>query len=60
MKTVKGTHPLAILAMMVLAQHIHVIWRLPPGDANYPLRCSLIKASFSRRQTKNGHIHASR
>jgi putative transposase len=38
MRTVKGTHPLAILSMVVLPQHLHVMWRVPPGDADYPLR----------------------
>ena len=48
-KTVKTAHPFAILAMVVLPEHLHAIWRLPPGDVDYPLRWSLIKAGFSRR-----------
>jgi len=48
MRTVKGTHPLAILSMVVLPQHLHVIWRVPPGDADYPLRWALIKRRVSR------------
>ncbi|MEQ1834861.1 MAG: hypothetical protein ABL862_00175 [Candidatus Nitrotoga sp.] len=60
MKTVKDAHPFAILAMVVLPEHLHVIWRLPPGDADYPLRWSLIKAGFSRRLAKGEHIHADR
>ena len=60
MKSVKDAHPFAILAMVVLPEHLHAIWRLPPDDADYPLRWSLIKAGFSRRLAKGEHICASR
>ncbi|MDO9102554.1 MAG: transposase [Candidatus Nitrotoga sp.] len=60
MKTVKDAHPFAILAMVVLPEHLHAIWRLPSGDTYYPLRWSLIKAGFSRRLAKGEHIRASR
>ena len=60
MKTVKDAYPFAILAMVVLPEHLHAIWRLPPGDADYPLRWSLIKAGFSRRLAKGEHLRASR
>jgi putative transposase len=46
---VKAAHPFALLAMVVLPEHLHAIWRLPPGDADYPMRWALIKAGFSRR-----------
>jgi putative transposase len=38
----------------------HTIWRLPSGDADYPLRWSLLKAGFSRRLGKVESIRASR
>ena len=60
MKTVKDAHPFAILAMVVLLERLHVIWRLPPGDADYSMRWLLIKAGFSRRLVKGEHIRASR
>ena len=31
---VKNAHPFAVVAMVVLPEHLHAIWRLPPGDAN--------------------------
>ena len=47
MKTVKeDAHPFAILAMVVLPECLHVIWRLPPGEADYLLHWLLIKAGF--------------
>ena len=45
---VKQAHPFSIVAMVVLPEHLHTIWRLPEGDADYPKRWSLIKAGFSR------------
>ncbi len=60
MKNVKETHPFAIVAMVVLPEHPHAVWRLPPGDADYPLRWSLIKARFSRQWVKDERIRKSR
>ena len=60
MKTVKAAHPFAVLAMVVLPEHRHALWRLPLNDADYPLRWSLIKAGFSRRMEKDERIRASR
>jgi putative transposase len=57
---VKEAHTFVTLAMVVLPEHLHAIWRLPPGDADYPLRWSQIKAGFSRRLPKGERIRASR
>lgn len=57
---VKARHPFSIIAMVVLPEHLHAIWRLPPGGADFPLRWSLIKAGFSRRLEKSETIRASR
>ena len=58
--TVKRAHRFAIVAMVVLPEHLHAIWRLPPDDADYPMRWSLIKAGFSRCVEKVEYVHASR
>ena len=60
MTAVKNAHPYTVLAMVVLPEHLHAIWRLPLGDVDYPLRWSLIKAGFSRRLPKNERISTSR
>jgi putative transposase len=57
---VKLAHPFSIVAMVVLPEHLHAIWRLPPGDADYPMRWSLIKAGFSRRLPSDECVPASR
>jgi putative transposase len=40
--------PFETVAICVLPDHIHAIWQLPPNDADFPLRWSLIKSGFSR------------
>ena len=34
--------------MVVLTDHLHAIWSLPEGDADFAVRWRLIKATFSR------------
>jgi putative transposase len=34
---------------VILPDHFHSLWTLPPGDADYATRWMLIKAGFSRR-----------
>jgi len=47
-RKVKNDHPFLIDAMVVLPDHLHCIWTLPPDDADYKTRWALIKAGFSR------------
>ena len=54
MRRVRRDHPFAIEAMVVLPDHLHAIWRLPPGDAAYPTRWRLIKAGFTRALARHG------
>ncbi len=42
-------HPFTTIAICILPEHIHAIWQLPPNDANYALRWSIIKSLFSRQ-----------
>ena len=60
LRKIRLSYPFEILAMVVLPDHLHVIWELPQGDANFPLRWSLIKAAFSREMPKTELIHPSR
>ena len=41
-------HPFGIDAFVVLPDHIHAIWTLPVGEADFSLRWRLIKQRFSR------------
>jgi len=40
--------PFVIDAMVVLPDHIHAVWTLPEGDADYSVRWRWIKIRFSR------------
>ena len=59
-RKIRQSHPFDIIAMVVLPDHLHAIWRLPEGDADFPLRWSLIKGAFSRAIPKNEAIRRSR
>lgn len=45
---VQRVHPFAIEAIVILPDHLHSVWRLPPSDADYSTRWRLIKTEFSR------------
>jgi putative transposase len=42
-------YPFVIEAMVVLPEHLHSIWTLPPGDNDFSNRWRLIKNYFTRR-----------
>jgi putative transposase len=42
-----AAHPWTTIAVCVLPNHLHAIWRLPEGDADHALRWRLLKARFS-------------
>ncbi|NEP03008.1 MAG: transposase [Symploca sp. SIO2E9] len=47
-QAVKTNHPFTIDAIIVLPDHLHCLWTLPPGDANFSTGWRLIKTTFSR------------
>lgn len=59
-RTIRQSHPFDIVAMVVLPDHLHAIWRLPLEDADFPLRWSLIKGVFSRAIPKTEVVRRSR
>jgi putative transposase len=60
MREVKGRHPFQIDAMVILPDHLHAMWTMPEGDADFPKRWMLIKAGFSRRISEGEPRSASR
>jgi putative transposase len=44
-----AVRPFEVLAIVVLPEHLHCVWRLPPGDADNANRWAQIKSGFSRR-----------
>src|SRR5215510_1383493 len=45
--------PFTIDAFVVLPDHLHAIWTLPPGDADFSTRWRLIKSRFARALPKS-------
>lgn len=51
-RKVQTRYPFTLEAICLLPDHLHCIWTLPEGDANYSLRWSEIKKSFSHQYIK--------
>jgi putative transposase len=48
MRRVRKTRPFRIEAIVVLPDHLHCIWTLPPGDSDFSTRWRLIKTAFAK------------
>src|SRR6516164_4193090 len=59
-RQVRSRHPFTIEAAVVLPDHLHAIWTLPEGDADFALRWRLIKSAFSLRVPGGERISTSR
>jgi REP element-mobilizing transposase RayT len=46
--------PFEIDAVVVLPDHLHAVWTLPPGDADLSTRWRLIKTRFAKELPKSG------
>jgi putative transposase len=46
--SVRRKHPFRIEGMVLLPDHLHMIWTLPEGDSNYPLRVRLVKTHMTK------------
>ncbi|MEE2692222.1 MAG: transposase [Pseudomonadota bacterium] len=53
-------HPFETVAAVVLPDHLHCVWRLPPDDDNFPTRWRLIKTEFSRSLAREADARAGR
>jgi putative transposase len=48
LRAVMAGHPFHIDALVVLPDHLHTLWTLPEGDADYPTRWMLVKTRVTR------------
>ena len=48
LRAVRARRPFVIDAMVVLPDHLHCIWTLPPGDADFATRWRLVKTWFTK------------
>ena len=51
---VRREHPFEIVAIVLLPDHWHTVWSLPPGDDKYPLRWMRIEEQFTEAWLKGG------
>jgi REP-associated tyrosine transposase len=56
----RSRHPFSVEAIVVLPDHLHAIWTLPEGDADFATRWRLIKSAFSRALPNGEPISRSR
>jgi len=49
LREVQHRRPHRIDAMVVLPEHLHAIWTLPPDDADFSTRWRLVKTAFSKQ-----------
>ncbi len=48
MREEAAVRPFRTDAVVVLPDHLHAVWTLPPGDAAFDLRWAAIKSAFTR------------
>jgi putative transposase len=53
-RTVRTERPFTIDAIVILPDHLHAVWTLPDGDADYSGRWRAIKASFTHELRLSG------
>jgi putative transposase len=56
----KNHKPFACPAWVVLPDHIHCIWKLPPEDDDYAVRWKLLKGHFTRAMVAKGNAKTGR
>jgi putative transposase len=59
LREVRARHPMAIDAIVLLPDHLHTVWTLPPGDDRYSLRWRQIKSRFTQVYLEHGGVESS-
>lgn len=59
-RAAKHAHPFHIDAWVVMPDHLHAVWTLPPGDADFSNRWRRIKMQFSMLIDSGKQISTSR
>jgi len=55
----RAQHPFTIEAFVLLPDHLHAIWTLPPGDVDFSTRWGKIKKAFTTKWRAEGGKEAS-
>ena len=59
-RRVRRLYPFRIEAWVVLPDHLHCVWTLPPGDGDFAVRWRLIKLLFSKGLPREERLSAVR
>ena len=54
------SRPFTLDAIVLLPDHLHMIWTLPANDADFSTRLSIIKSTFTRRYVAVAHAEQPR
>lgn len=57
-RDIRASHPFTVDAWVLLPDHLHCMWTLPPDDAAFSLRWNRIKSTFSKRCKHLFHVDA--
>lgn len=58
MRAVAREKPFATVAIVLLWDHLHCVWSLPPGDQDFSARWKMIKSCFTEDWTKAGGVES--
>ena len=58
--TAQRRRPFELVAVVLLPDHFHAIWALPPGDSKYPHRWKRIKEAFTTAFLAGGGVEGTR
>jgi putative transposase len=56
LREVRTRHPFSIDAIVLLPDHLHTVWSLPPQDDRYSLRWRQIKSRFTQEYLERGGL----
>ena len=54
LRKTRAERPFEIVAMVVLPDHLHAVWRLPEGDEAYSTRLQVFKGRFTQALKSRG------
>jgi putative transposase len=59
-RVIRARRPFCLDAIVLLPDHLHTVWSLPPGDFDYATRWKLIKRRFTRLYLAAGGVEVLR
>jgi putative transposase len=60
MREIQAKRPFEVVGIVLLPDHLHTVWTLPPGDDSYSLRWAEIKEKFTRTYLAQGGVEGTR